>query len=412
MSSKPGKLARVSEQNSGNIYILKELIGPAGCSSMLIKDVKNDCWLRQLVLIESFVREIPEYISSMVDSLRKTSTCDRKDPKSWRRDILNDFKTKIHELKEIINETLCKVDAISDDMKQNQAHHVDRELKQGITLSAAELHKNTVETLKNEDEKGQISNYLQDSLEENILIDAHHNSDISTDDERSGKKTNTARFTCLECKDIMNSLRALYRHRREVHGELKPHKCDRCPMAFQNSSALRKHLRTPHNRDAKRQPYLCDLCPQICADKSVFKIHRRTHTGENSFVCDICSRSLGTKNSLVQHMRTHTNERPFVCPQCSKTFRQETGFRRHQLRHTDHRPHKCNWCIKAFLTKCQLSRHLLSHTGERPHVCPICKRGYTKRYACKKHIRNAHKDVDVDVVFPNLVQRTNKITAE
>lgn len=413
MSSKHGKLASLSEQNSEKIEILKDLVGPTGCSSLLIKDVKNACWLRQLELIESFVREVPEYIDCMVDSLKITNVCDRKNLKSWRKKILNHFKAKVYELKDKIDETLNKVDAISEDMKQE--HHLGREVEQEIDalcISSVEMHKNAVETLKNKDEKSQISKYLQDNLEENIIIDAPNN-DISTDDERcAGEKHKPAQFTCLDCSDLMTSLRALYRHRRQVHGELKPHKCDRCPMAFQNSSALRKHLRTPHNRDAKRQPYLCDLCPQICADKSVFKIHRRTHTGENSFVCDICSRSLGTKNSLVQHMRTHTNERPFVCPQCSKTFRQETGFRRHQLRHTDHRPHKCNWCIKAFLTKCQLSRHLLSHTGERPHVCPICKRGYTKRYACKKHIRNAHKDVDVDVVFPNLVQRTNKITAE
>lgn len=411
MSSKRRKLTRLSEQHSSKIEILKEL---RGCSSILIKDVKNTSWLRQLVLIESFVREVPEYIACMVDSLRKISSCDRKNLKSWRKKILNHFKAKVYELKDKIDETLNKVDVISDVMKQKQDRNVGREVMQEIDelcISATDMHKNSLEILKCEDNKDEISNFLQDNLEENI-IDAPQN-DISTDDERSaGDKTNTAQFACLDCSDVMTSLRALYRHRRQVHGELKPHKCDRCPMAFQNSSDLRKHLRTPHNRDAKRQPYLCDLCPQICADKSVFKIHRRTHTGENSYRCDICSRSLGTKNSLVEHMRTHTNERPYVCPQCSKTFRQETGFRRHQLRHTDHRPHKCNWCIKAFLTKCQLSRHLLSHTGERPHVCPICKRGYTKRYVCKKHIRNAHKDVDVDVVFPNLVPRTNKITAE
>lgn len=311
MSLKQGQLTRLSEQNSGKIEILKELIGPTVCSSILIKDVKNDCWLRQLVLIESFVREVPEFITIMVDLLRKTSACDRKNLKSWRKEILNHFKAKVNELKDQIDEIMSKVDEISVDMKQKQEHHVGREVKQDIALciSAAEMHKNIiVETSKKENDKVPISDYSPTNLEENIIIDAHNN-DISTDDERSGAKTNTAQFTCLDCSEAMTSLRALYRHRRQVHGELKPHKCDRCPMAFQNSSALRKHLRTPHNRDAKRQPYLCDLCPQICADKSVFKIHRRTHTGENSFVCDICSRSLGTKNSLVQHMRTHTNER-------------------------------------------------------------------------------------------------------
>lgn len=386
MSSNQGKLTKLAEQNSAKIEILKELIGSTD-GSTLIEDVENVIWLRQLVFIEAFVREVPEYINSMVDSLRITSGCDRKYLESWRKKILNHFKTKVYELKNKIDETLTQVDAISHDLTQNKDHLGCIDVKQevdALCISAATMNKNTLETIMNGDNKG----------------------------NECPAAENSAHFTCLDCTDVMTSARELNRHRRQVHGELKPHKCDRCPMAFQNSFALRKHLRTPHNRDAKRQQYLCDLCPKICADKSVFKIHRRTHTGEDGFVCDICSRSLGTKNSIIEHLRTHTNERPFVCPQCSKTFRQETGFRRHQLRHTDHRPHKCNWCIKAFLTKCQLSRHVLSHTGERPHVCPICKRGYTKRYACKKHIRNAHKDFDVDVVFPNLAHRSNKITIE
>lgn len=264
-----------------------------------------------------------------------------------------------------------------------------------------------------EEYSDQISEFCQVKIEEKMII-AHNlspNYDSSSDEDRPLCETNSAtQFACLDCSDVLTSLRALHIHRRQMHCDLKPHKCNRCPLAFKHQSTLRRHQRTPHNRE-KQQQYLCDLCPQVCPNKNKFKAHRRTHTGENRFVCDICSHSLGTKNCLVTHMRTHTNERPFCCPQCFKTFRQKSGFRIHRLTHTDHRPHKCIWCVKSFLTKNQLSRHLLSHTGERPHSCPICKRCYKKRYVCKKHIQRAHRDVDVDVVFPNLPKRSNKITS-
>lgn len=309
-----------------------------------------------------------------------------------------------------------EVNSISDGMF-GEDKYIDVSVKNEVNASYIRTkNTKTVSNAVQDEDNSQISKYLQIKIEENIKGASNDENSFEDDccDQRPiSIQTSNSRtqFSCPECSATMKNSRALYHHRRVVHCQHKPYKCGRCPMAFQNRSALQKHERTPHNRDVGRQSYLCDLCPQICADKSVFKIHRRTHTGENSFTCDICSRALSTKNSIIQHMRTHTNERPYICPQCSKTFRQEPVFYRHLQRHTDNRPHKCNWCVKAFVTKGELSKHLLSHTGERSHICPICKRAYNKRYVCKQHIKRAHKDVDVDVVFPNLIRQTNKINA-
>lgn len=376
---------RLSEQIADKIEFLKDLTaGLSGCTSIQAEDIKNDCWLRQIAVIESFIREVPETIASMVDSLINTSASDRKCLRSWRKHILNQFKAMANALKDKIDATMLHVNAISDGSEEEEC--IDSEVKHELeAIRSTEVNS----------------------------IDASPIYDSSLDDDRPVCKTDKiAQFTCRDCLVIMTSLRALHRHRRLVHCQLKPHKCDRCPLTFKHPSALQRHQLSPHTRDVRQQQYLCDLCPQVCANKNIFQVHRRTHTGENSFVCDICSRSLGTKNGIVTHMRTHTNERPYECPLCSKTFRQKSGFRNHLHRHNGHRPHKCNWCVKSFLTKCLLSTHILSHTGERPHECPICKRSYKIRYRCKKHIQTAHREFDVDAVFPNLPKRSNKITAE
>lgn len=294
-------------QIADKIKILKNLTGGSG--SILNEDVNSDCWFQQLEIIESFISEVPEAIASVVDSLLKTNGNDRKCLRSWRKQILNQFRAMVNALKGKIDKTMMQIDAISHGMKEEEYSEVKHE-QYAVCNSMKEMFKNTTENQMKEEYGDQISNYCQVKIEENITIhNLSPNYDSSSDEDRPLSKTNSApKFACLDCSDVLTSLRALHIHRRQVHCEPKPHKCNRCPLAFKHHSTLRRHQRTPHNRE-KQQQYLCDLCPQVCPNKNKFKAHRRTHTGESRFVCDICSRSLGTKNCLVTHMRTHTDER-------------------------------------------------------------------------------------------------------
>jgi uncharacterized Zn-finger protein len=60
---------------------------------------------------------------------------------------------------------------------------------------------------------------------------------------------------CAECDREFTNTNTMYKHKRVVHQNGKPHKCTECTMSFSMEQYLMKHLRATH----KISPDLLDF---------------------------------------------------------------------------------------------------------------------------------------------------------
>ena len=164
---------------------------------------------------------------------------------------------------------------------------------------------------------------------------------------------------CKICSLQCESVRALERHRKEVHCAAS---CPYCGKQFSQSEYLTAHLKTHEERNAHNYSYMCEICSQAFSNPNYLKIHMKKHQ-EKTIQCTMCPKMFRWESSLTGHMAAAHN--------AGKALNL-----------------KCEYCGKQFADKSNLKNHRYTHTTEKPHHCGVCGRGYIRRDLMMTHQRN------------------------
>ena len=144
---------------------------------------------------------------------------------------------------------------------------------------------------------------------------------------------------------------------------------------FCTTKEMNLHAETSHGKDdekvekiesckeidqteLKRDSKTCPICHKMFADSSNMRRHIKTeHEKTDRFPCDQCSKSLSCKASLDYHVLTrHTEPTVLRCEQCNASFDSPANFSKHKKSHrTIHTD--CPHCEKTFNTRSNLNRH-------------------------------------------------------
>ena len=70
------------------------------------------------------------------------------------------------------------------------------------------------------------------------------------------------------------------------------------------------------------------------------------HSGEKSYQCSQCDKAFNETSALMKHMRNHIGEKPYQYSQCDKAFSRTDHFKKHTMTHTGETPGQCIKCDK------------------------------------------------------------------
>lgn len=109
------------------------------------------------------------------------------------------------------------------------------------------------------------------------------------------------------------------------------------------------------------------------------------------------------------HLLTHSDERNYQCPYCPKTFKTSVQLSGHKNSHT--KPFTCTDCNRPFGSLYAVRTHMESH--KRPnhnlkHICTICGAKYARRFALNDHMKEQHKDANVEELADVSIRITRK----
>ncbi len=133
------------------------------------------------------------------------------------------------------------------------------------------------------------------------------------------------RAQCEECGKWFPSMARVKVHLLR-HKKGKAFKCDKCPKEFVTKGELQAHS----NVHEKKNNYLCVDCGAWFSYYNSLKFHRRSvHTNERPFKCDYCDKGFTKSYALTRHRRQHTGEKPYKCEVCGKGSADHSTHKRH-----------------------------------------------------------------------------------
>lgn len=150
-----------------------------------------------------------------------------------------------------------------------------------------------------------------------------------TDHRRAHGKKPSA---CVECGKAFTRSTGLLLHMR-IHTGEDPYECKKCGKAFIHSSYLTKHGRILIGA----KPYLCEECGKTYSFLRTCLPRADTHWRKPSLSKE-CGKAFNNSSALSRHVRTHAGQEPCENRQYGKTFPQSSGLTTHLGTHTEGRP--------------------------------------------------------------------------
>ncbi|XP_060689815.1 PR domain zinc finger protein 15 isoform X2 [Hemiscyllium ocellatum] len=216
-------------------------------------------------------------------------------------------------------------------------------------------------------------------------------------------------YQCHLCNKFFNNSSNLKRHIRS-HGD-KLYKCDECEKEFSRKESLKQHVSYKHSRNEVDDSYLfqCNTCLKAFRIRTALEFHN-CRTDDKTFQCDMCFRFFSTNSNLSKHKKKH-GDKKFSCDTCGKMFYRKDVMLDHQRRHTEggkrakkdesetngmvkykKEPSGCPVCGKVFSCRSNMNKHLLTH-GDKKYTCEICGRKFYRVDVLRDHTHVHFKDI-------------------
>uniref|UniRef100_A0A1B6KWC2 Protein krueppel n=1 Tax=Graphocephala atropunctata TaxID=36148 RepID=A0A1B6KWC2_9HEMI len=234
---------------------------------------------------------------------------------------------------------------------------------------------------------------------------------------------------CYVCGAVLKNKSSFIQHMK-IH-EDETFQCDACGKLLNTARALRRHKRF-HLPQYKEKTFLCQYCPKKFLEKNTLDKHLFVHCTEILFRCEFCGSGFNHKRSFVQHLRRRETLGG-VCPRkkkkrdanlktsvakkqtapkttenlecdiCQRKFIKAANLRRHKRYHfcskgdpetiqkllNDPEIHKCDVCGINVSSRIALQFHKRKHTGsKKPFQCEFCKSWFSTHAQLYIHERS------------------------
>jgi hypothetical protein len=221
------------------------------------------------------------------------------------------------------------------------------------------------------------------------------------------KITEKPTFCCDKCDKVLTTNVYLKRHMKAEHPTDEQIasvvcNCEKCPLKFQYSIDLNRHLSTCLNNqdhhDQKSTTFKCENCEtnnwysHISLRKHYAEVHRKIWD-----ICDICGIVL-KRSSVKSHKQVvHSGVKDFTCEQCGKTFSQKNGLQSHISGvHGQNIAGKyqfqCDKCDYTTVAEHKLKKHNeATHIREVKYKCDMCNYFGYRKHGLENHINAVHK---------------------
>lgn len=178
--------------------------------------------------------------------------------------------------------------------------------------------------------------------------------------------------------------------------------CHKCVKTFCNFSKLKRHILAKHQPQEYMQAKCFD-CKKVFPSKIHLQVHVRNAHRTTYFYCEECGQSFKHRTSMRKHQRTiHegfdvTYDR-FFCDICEKGFKYKNSLEAHVLygHLRENKKFPCDICKKTFIKRSLMLRHRLRHSKIKPLECMHCGKRTSRKYLLEEHIKNYHKDIQLE----------------
>ncbi|XP_033756930.1 zinc finger protein 62 homolog [Pecten maximus] len=204
----------------------------------------------------------------------------------------------------------------------------------------------------------------------------------------SVNKPDLIKHKCSHCPKLFNTVTAMQRHMRANHQFSSVQKCNQCSKTYLSTRALRRHVTTTHQFSRHQ----CELCGKEFTSKESLYHHKRgLHSDSKPYKCEQCGASFNFNHSLRLHQLKHSGKRPHKCKLCDKSYLTSNHLKMHvEGVHGNKKKYSCSICGKAFSYTTSLRVHEMSHGNIRPYKCKTCGLGFINSHALKYHTESKH----------------------
>ena len=162
-----------------------------------------------------------------------------------------------------------------------------------------------------------------------------------------------------------------------------------------------------HNDSSKLVYVSCDKCNYQTKTRGNLINHKRlVHENYKPKKCNLCDRRFATKALLDEHKERSHNPEGILCNDCGKIFKSPKLLKRHELWH--HKPEQaggpvpCQICGKMSMHKYALQKHI--HRVHKKKIildgdlsgtpCHVCGKSYAEKKSLKQHLSKVHEIYD------------------